>query len=226
MKTELKYFYLFIVISVSIAFSSCQKEMCIRPAENTPVIERDINIPMDFDNWVLYGENDNAFLDPAPNVFERIGDNLKFWGQAYRRGSRLSTRKTFYLKDNTLFMKWKANTANKFSDLHVTLYYSLDAPGAAVTERLDLTNFSGVVTYLGSEIIQPDTWYYTRVKFADSSFVSVTALGDYDSNGGTVAGTTSKSGFALSGWISFLSSDAYAGSASYCVVAECKVKSN
>lgn len=220
------FLHLSLTIFIFIIFSSCQKEMCIRPAENTPVIERDINIPMDFDNWVLYGENDNAFLDPAPNVFERIGDNLKFWGQAYRRGSRLSTRKTFYLKDKTLFMKWKANTANKYSNLNIALYYRRDAPGAANTERLDLTNFSGFSIYNGSDVALPDTWYFTKVKFADSSFVSVTALGDYDSNGGTVVETISKFGFALGGWISFLNGDAYAGQASYAHVAECKIKKN
>ena len=188
--------------------------------------KQSITIPTQISNWILYGENTQTFLNPGAGVYEQVGDSIKFFGQAYRKGSRLSTKDDFCVKNTTLYIKWKAFTAGQFTNLNIDLYYHKDASAPEAFQRMDLTNFTAISSYNGSTIAAQNTWYYTRVRFLDGTFTSVTATGNYDSNGGSVVETLNKSIQLHAGWISFLNGDAYGGSSTWGMLAECKLIDN
>jgi hypothetical protein len=165
-------------------------------------------IPMDFNNW-------NKMQCGS---WEETNEGIKVYGTDYRMGNYLLSKTVFNFIDKEVYVKWKANGNGTYSGFYPAIFGIGGAGG-----------FTTGWSYGDSTLISDDTWYYTRFKVnPDKTYEAVTSTNDYDTNGGTIVKTYTKT-ISDTQWeviektyIQTVFGDNYGGTGAYMVIGEVK----
>jgi hypothetical protein len=90
------------------------------------------------------------------------------------------------VENKVLYVKWKCEDGNMFNEYCVSLYYDKNGYGGDNKVRTDITRFTTNNSWNNSVVIDPDTWYFTRIQVINGTAIAITAIHDYNTNGGTV----------------------------------------
>ena len=162
-------------------------------------------------NWQYFSEDALAIESMQPKVYEQTSEGLKIYSDGYRSGARLSSSEKVCLEDRVLYVKWKCEDGYSFNEYCVSLYYDKNGYGGDSKVRTDITRFTTSNSWNNSVVIQPNKWYYTRVKINNGTADAVTAVGDYDTNAGTVIETIQTSLKETTGYLAIRVGDSYGG---------------
>lgn len=195
-------------------FSSCTKKCDPDDKPKEP-----INVALTETEWDCFRVFSETYTEPAAGKFEFSSEGVKGFGETPRHGCFLITTGHWDVANRTIFMKWKGNSAGAFCGFVVSLVYN-----GGVTSYEDLNLTSTPTTYDGSVVVSDNVWYYTSVKFTNDDYVTRTATGDYAENGGTVIENRTGSVPDTKAHIAVRNGDPYAGSPSWVMVGELKIK--
>ena len=213
-----------IIISLFLFIVSCEKDN-ENPPPVTPTNCCTDTIQFQLANWDYFSETDEQFHPTTGNVTQ-TAEGFKFFGTSFRHGSRISTKSPFCLKNKTIKTKWKVNGGSTVNSFAVALYYDKNAPSTDKVNMLDLNFFVVNATIPGATVIQNDTWYYTRVKFSETSALSVTSTTNYDDAGGAIIHSATYQVKLPAGFPAIYSGDTFGGTSTYMVVAEYRLLCN
>ncbi|KPA18840.1 PKD domain containing protein [Candidatus Magnetomorum sp. HK-1] len=164
-------------------------------------------IPIEYNSWY------KMFC----GSIEKTDSGLKIYGTSYRWGNNLVSKDLFNFSDSEVYIKWLANGNNRYGAFGVSIV------------GVEGVRFTTDHSYNGSKIIQPNLWYYTRIKInEDYSFEIVTSTDDYDVNDGTFFDTKSgsieysKHEIVSRSTISLYFADVYSGNNAYMMISEVK----
>ena len=108
-------------------------------------------------------------------------DGIRVFGTGNRTGNSIVTESFFDFSDSETYIKWQANGAGNYAG------FAIGVMGVAAADGMSTGH-----SYAGSSLLSENTWHYTRIRIAPNrTFVAVTSLGGYDSNGGDVFRTDS-----------------------------------
>lgn len=137
--------------------------------DDNPSLSGEIEIPMELAYWEKVGNGNWQVTDEGIRV--TLTD---------RDGVRLDSKAVYNFVDSELFIKRK---------LHTDWGFGCSGAGGMVGVEGSVGN---AYFACGSTLLPRDTWYYSRIKVnSDQTYTSVIAMGDYDTNGGTVIKTNS-----------------------------------
>ena len=137
-------------------------------------------------NWEYFSEKDITMKNMQPGVYEQTSEGLKIYADGYRNGARLSSFEKVCVENKVLYVKWKCEDGNMFNEYCVSLYYDKNGYGGDNKVRTDFTRFTTNNSWNNSVVIDPDTWYFTRIHVVNGTAIAITAINDYNTNGGTV----------------------------------------
>jgi hypothetical protein len=162
--------------------------ICVMPTTST--------IPLTVSSWRLWIFNVPPFYaPPGIGVFEETAEGLKFYESVWRGGAIIFTNSDYPFAGKTLYAKLKFNGGATFGDAGIGISFSCTTEPCGY-ERL--VNLSTGNSYNGSTRISDNTWYFVRSAINSSGFISVTATGNYDDQGGTIVQTYSRTFSAYS----------------------------
>jgi len=158
---------------------------------------------------------------PCSDCLTETSDGLLFNEKGgYRGTSGIQTKNEYSFLNKTVYSKWKVQGNGAYGDFNL----NINIPNCEYNQCLVhcTTSFS----WTGSAVIQNETWYYTRIS-VNSAFevTSVTAMGNYDDQGGNVIQTKTAitNASSVTGPIVVRFYDTYATSGDYAVVGEVKI---
>jgi len=178
-----KYFFLLIL---SVSTNTCSKEKISNADCNQPVAYIKEYTTLTAKNWEYFSEKDLTMKSLQPGVYEQTGEGLKIYADGYRSGARLSSFEKVCLENKVMYVKWKCEGGNMFNEYCVSLYYDKNGYGGDNKVRTDITRFTTNNSWNNSIVIDSDTWYFTRIQVINGTAVAITAIHDYNTNGGTV----------------------------------------
>jgi hypothetical protein len=219
-------FFTVLIVYVQLAFSGTY----LHQVSNNTIIcvdttEKELRLPMSTAQWDCFDEDSRTFKTPGEYVFDSTGEGLKFYGSEYRAGSRISFHDQLDLANKTVYIKWKPNGNNNFTDFRVSIYYDKEAYGGDGTKRTDLTSCSTHNVYNHSSFVSDNTWYYTRLEFKKDNVLAVTASRNYDDSKGKVIQKKKTDISSATGYFAFRMGDTYSKS-SFTVINEIRIVSN
>ena len=155
------------------------------PAEVSVTVRRANRAPVAGGGGAAPGVGGGAQVDIPPvtanwNKAEcghwlETGEGLTIYGSGLNRGNSLLAKAARDFSDSETYLKWKVFGNNIFMSVDLGLAGTVSAQGS--------TGWS----HNGSTLLSENTWYYTRLKIQpDRSFETVTALDNYDDQGGVV----------------------------------------
>lgn len=181
------------------------------------------SIGMQVSEWDFYSEKSHELLPPAQGRYEQGNDELRFYGITYRLGSRLSTKEKYCIANKVIYVKWKVGKSNGFSDYHCSFYYDKMALASDDEKRVDFSYGSVHNTWDGSVLIEPDTWYYTRISIENGNAISTTATNGYSKQGGHEIQTMVRTLPSTYGYLAIRQGDTYGGNQSSITVGEYRI---
>lgn len=224
-------FIAFATICLFFLTTSCTKTETITKVETKTdtlqVAAKDTTFAMDVSGWDFFTYP--AFLSPGVSTYTNTAEGIKFFAQAPRTGARLQVKNEVGFKDKTLLYKWKATGGGQFTDIVLSVkYVPTTGDGDPAIQGVDLEKYSVVQSYNGSILVQPDTWYYSRVSAqkGTNNYQVITATGNYDNKGGTQIAAKIIPIYTKHGYPAIRLGDPYAGSAANAVLGECKIAEN
>jgi hypothetical protein len=207
--------------------TSCTKDgITLTVVDSVRIQAFDTSVPMIAKNWSLYSYQTLSLVDSGQQTYFTTNEGVKFKGQAYRLGARLQTKTEVAIYTKTLYCKWKGNNASMFGSFAPQLKYDpYTTDSSPAIQSVDFDFFCMGNSLTGFTLIQPDTWYYTRmVPVAGTyNYQIVTSSGNYNNLGGTVVSTKTVPVYTRVGYPAIRMGDPYAGVNSYMVVAECRI---
>jgi len=180
--------------------------------------QNELIIPLTIDNWKYYSESKKALISPTKNDLRSNLEGIQFFGSDNRKGAIIFTTAKYDLSNSTIYFKWKTNSKGYMG------VWPIFVNSASPFKLGPQTNYMTTDhSWDGSAVILFDTWYFTRVKISNSSFISTTALTSYDDHGGSVLTTSSGSLSPSSISPAFQICDNYAGISASVIVGEIKI---
>ena len=163
------------------------------------------------DNWQYFSEDALAIKSMQAGVYEQTSEGLKIYSDGYRSGARLSSSEKVCVRDRVLYVKWKCEDGYAFNEYCVSLYYDKNGYGGDDKVRTDITRFTTNNSWNNSVVIASNKWYYTRISITDGIAHAVTAINDYDTNGGSVIETAQASLKETTVYLAIRVGDTYGG---------------
>lgn len=223
--------FVFTLLLSLFIFSSCTKTETITKVETKTdtlqVAAKDTTFAMDVAGWDFIAYP--VFLPSGASTYINTAEGIKFFAQLPRAGVRLQVKNEVGFKDKTLLYKWKATGGGQFTDIVLSVkYVPTTGDGDPAIQGVDLEKYSVIQTYNGTILVQPDTWYYTRVSAqkGTNNYQVVTATGNYDNRGGIQVATKTIPIYTKHGYPAIRLGDPYAGSAANVVLGECRIADN
>ena len=203
-----KYLYLQTLLALSLLLSS----LSLLQAATSDVLD----IPMVFDNWQRYSLYEHGNYGD----WEETSDDIKLYGFSYQNGSGMMSKDTFNFTDSQVFIKWQANGQTQASTFFP--YLQSSSGSAILAERFTTQHAEGAT------VIADNTWYYSRITVnSDNTYTGVTAIDDYDINGGLSINTQSGTfDGAKEGYVAIHLADNDAGDSAYIMLGEVKIVAN
>lgn len=200
-----------------------------------PLRGQAVTIPLDTASWRYWSLDipccadltNGSYKSPGSAVLESTPEGLKAYGSTSRGYSMVHTLSSFDLRNKTIYLKWKAHDAGAY--MHVPLYLTTDSGspylwGVETTWWLTSTAMTTNHSFNGSILIQSDVWYYTRATVSATTLSSVTATGNYDSQGGAFVDATTRTVPGTSPvTVAFGINDNYGGTAASVVLGDVRI---
>lgn len=237
MKKEL--LALIALVSILVFSSSCTKNiteikivkdtLIVRTVDTLVTNSKDTTFTMDVNSWNFYSYNTFTSASPGPSTYFSTEEGIRFLGQAFRRGSRLQTKKEVGFKDKKIYFKWKGFGGGQFAAFVAQVKYDpLSNDGIPSIQGVDFTNISVGNSYNSSVVVSENVWYYTTIRsiIGTDNFEVTTASGNYATKGGMVIQSNIVPVYTKSGYLSIRMGDNFAGTNSYGILAECKISTN
>ena len=202
-------FYLLLLLPLS--NNTCKKENISNTDCNQPVAYIKEYTTLTSKNWEYFSEKDLIIKTQQSGVYEQTNDGLKIYAAGYRNGARLSSFEKVCVENKVLYVKWKCEDGNMFNEYCVSLYYDKNGYGGDNKVRTDITRFTTNNSWNNSVVIDPDTWYFTRIQIVDGTAIAVTAINDYNTNGGTVIESVNTPLKGTTGYVAIRVGDSYGG---------------
>ena len=202
-------FYLLLLLPLS--NNTCKKENISNTDCNQPVAYIKEYTTLTSKNWEYFSEKDLIIKTQQSGVYEQTNDGLKIYAAGYRNGARLSSFEKVCVENKVLYVKWKCEDGNMFNEYCVSLYYDKNGYGGDNKARTDITRFTTHNSWNNSVVIDPDTWYFTRIQIVDGTAIAVTAINDYNTNGGTVIESVNTPLKGTTGYVAIRVGDSYGG---------------
>jgi hypothetical protein len=128
------------------------------------------------DHWSYYSERRRQ-IDTTQTIWTN-NVHFSFSGESKGNGTRVSTTRKYRIRNSKIFVRWKAEGGNKFSDFHISVYYDQNSPGADYERRTDLTNHSIATTAGCSTLIREYEWYCTLITIKEGRAEVITRMDD------------------------------------------------
>ena len=179
-------------------------------------------IPIDLTSWTYVEESTNG-------SWEMTSDGIKFYGSSYRQGGAIVANTMENFSDATIYIKWMADGGSGN-------YMGLDPYIGIVTP----SGWTGGIyadyttgwSWNGSKVLPQDTWLYTRiVTNPNMTWEYITALGNYDNQGGSALYDSSFSwqptpqqwqDYVVNGHVAIALWDNYGGTSAWELISEAK----
>ena len=203
-------YYLLLLLSLS--NNTCKKENISNTDCNQPVAYIKEYTTLTSKNWEYFSEKDLTMKNQQPGVYEQTNEGLKIYADGYRNGARLSSFEKVCVENKVLYVKWKCEDGNMFNEYCVSLYYDKNGYGGDNNVRTDITRFTTHNSWNNSVVIDPATWYFTRIQIVDGTAIAVTAIRDYNTNGGTIIESVNTPLKETTGYVAVRVGDSYGGS--------------
>ena len=153
--------------------------VCVLPTTST--------IPLSFTAWKLWiADAPPFYAPPAANVFEETGEGLKFYESVARGGAEIFTKSDYSFAGRTLYAKVKFNGGGTFGDAGIGISFSCAIEPCNAEHLVKLSTGN---SYNGSTVIKDNVWYFVRSVISTTGYISVTATGNYDDQGGATVQT-------------------------------------
>jgi hypothetical protein len=201
-----KYFFLLLL---PFSNKTCNKEKISSVEANPPVAYEKEHRSLPSNEWQYFSEKDLTIKNMQPRVYEKTGEGLKIYADGYRNGARLSSSEKVCLENKLLYVKWKCEDGKMFNEYCVSLYYDKKGYGGDDNVRTDITRFTTDHSWNSSVVIDPDTWYFTRIQVVNDVAIAITAIRDYDTNGGTVIESVKTPLKETTGYVAIRVGDSY-----------------
>jgi hypothetical protein len=202
-------YYLLLLLPLS--NNTCKKENISNTDCNQPVAYIKEYTTLTSKNWEYFSEKDLTMKTQQPGVYEQTNEGLKIYADGYRNGARLSSFEKVCVENKVLYVKWKCEDGSMFNEYCVSLYYDKTGYGGNNKVRTDITRFTTNNSWNNSVVIDPDTWYFTRIMIVDGAAIAVTAVNDYNTNGGTVIESVNTPLKKTTGYVAIRVGDSYGG---------------
>lgn len=223
--------FLLAALPVIILSTSCTKTVTKTEIQRDTlqVAAKDTNFVMSVTDWDLVELQTLTLKSPNSATYLNTSEGIKFFGHTNRFGSRLQVKNEVGFKDKTIYYKWKVNNAGQYTDVVIGIkYVPLTGEGIPAIQGVDLQFYSLPNQFNNSIIVQPDTWYYTRIAAVKGTndFQVKTATGNYDNKGGTTLASKTVPIYTKHGYPAIRLGDPHSGSNAYVVLGECKIADN
>ncbi|MEE8473619.1 MAG: hypothetical protein V3S82_10670 [Dehalococcoidia bacterium] len=122
--------------------------------------------------------------------WEQTDESIKVYGAGYREGHQgLESKASYNFLNTGTFIEWKANGGSgNYAAFWIFLISDYDPKTGENSGRALGGFFTTDHSYKNSTVITDDTWYYTSITVdAEGNYTAVTATGNYDIEGGTIA---------------------------------------
>jgi len=182
------------------------------------------NEPLDTNNWIFYSYNDTSYLPPDSGRFEQTNQGLTFYGTGYRKGSYIhyTPFDKYPINENTvIYYKWLAHGPSGYY-MAVGCALMTDTTSTA----LKTTHYTTDHSYLGSVVVNDDTWYFTKIEFDNDSVYLTTSTGNYIDQGGTLFNQQNTFLDTSYYGIRFFIHDNYGDTNAYVKLADFKIQEN
>ena len=160
----------------------------------------------------ITNNNTLAKIGLAAGKFEESEEGIKIYGTSENTSVQIMPTAVNSLMGKSIFLKWKIDGTGNPVKIGVELFNKKDYLISA-GEGLSLSTASG--------IIANNVWYYTRIFITQKEIVSITALDNYDVNGGEIVSSSAVNNGKEINTYSFKTSS---GSSSYSVLAEARTE--
>jgi len=203
-----KYFFLLIL---PVSTNTCSKEKIRNADFNQPVAYIKEYTTLTSNHWQYFSEKDLTIKEMWPGVYEQTREGLKIYADGYRNGARLSSFEKVCVENKVLYVKWKCEDGDMFNEYCVSLYYHKNGYGGDNNVRTDITRFTTNNSWNNSVVIEPDTWYFTRIEVVNGTAIAITAIHDYNTNGGTVIESVKTPLKETTGYVAIRVGDSWGG---------------
>jgi hypothetical protein len=121
---------------------------------------------------------------PAAGVFEKVAEGLKIYGNDNQINQvvHLASISENPITDKTIYLKWKVDGSNNPVNVKINLLTDTTNWSSGYQALNLATGYS----FDGSKSLSDGTWYFTRIVITSGTAVSITAIEDYNDNGGTI----------------------------------------
>lgn len=161
-------FFSALSLCILLAFTSCTKTETITKIEvktdTLQIAAKDTTFLMTTANWDFFDYVGLTILPASPTTYVSTPEGILAYGQQNRYGARLQVKKEVGFKDKTIYYKWKFNNGGQFAAVAVSVkYVPISNDGFPAIQGIDFGIFSTPTSTNGSIVVQPNTWYYSRL---------------------------------------------------------------